>query len=79
MGRNEGTDKSVLKPMARWIQRRVMWICGKGNQVFQETSGMKQDTTHTQSESDHANSDSECSYDSSSCSSNGEDYEFADI
>jgi hypothetical protein len=29
-----GAQKNKLRPIARWLQRRMLWICGRGDNLF---------------------------------------------
>ena len=28
------SHRSVLKPLGRWLQRRMLWLCGMGSRLF---------------------------------------------
>ena len=63
MGGGDHTVKTILTPIARWCQRRVMWICGRGDEVFdvdfEEESFVGRDKENNSDTYDSENSEQE--------------------
>jgi hypothetical protein len=63
--------KSQLKPLARWFQRRIMWLTGLGHHVFDDSTHMSINIADTTPVFNHDIPVDECALDVADNASHG--------